>query len=104
MFILCSYLHDTILIEGDNTLKMGGEAVLREMYEQFVFSEASEVERLTQGTSPFVKFAFKSTSCIMIAEFSEVLPLSVQSIDTKLMLGETELLSLTFIPRCKPEN
>jgi len=72
--------------------------VLREMYEQFVFSEASEVERLTQGTSPFVKFAFKSTSCIMIAEFSELSPLSIQSIDTKLMLGETELLSLTFIP------
>ena len=78
--------------------------MLREMYEQFVFGEASEVVRLVQGTSPFVKFAFKSTSCIMIAEFSEVLPLSVQSIDTKLMLGDTELLSLTFIPRCKPEN
>lgn len=78
--------------------------MLREMYEQFVFSEASEVERLTQGTSPFVKFAFKSTSCIMIAEFSELSPLSIQSIDTKLMLGDTELLSLTFIPRCKPEN
>ena len=78
--------------------------MLREMYEQFVFGEASEVERLTQGTSPFVKFAFKSTSCIMIAEFSEVLPLSVQLIHTKLMLGDTELISLTFIPRCKPEN
>lgn len=78
--------------------------MLREMYEQFVFGEASEVERLAQGTSPFVKFAFKSTSCIMIAEFSEVLPLSVQSIHTKLMLGDTELISLTFIPRCKPEN
>lgn len=78
--------------------------MLREMYEQFVFGEASEVVRLAQGTSPFVKFAFKSTSCIMIAEFSEVLPLSVQSIHTKLMLGDTELLSLTFIPRCEPEN
>ena len=34
----------------DNTIKLGGEAVLREMYEQFVFSEAGEVERVTQGT------------------------------------------------------
>lgn len=78
--------------------------MLREMYEQFVFGEASEVVRLTQGTSPFVKFAFKSACCIMIAEFSEVSPLSIQSIDTKLMLGDTELLSLTFIPCCEPEN
>lgn len=78
--------------------------MLREMYEQFVYSDASEVERLPQGTSPFVKFVFKSTSCIMIAEFKEVSPLSFQAIDTKLMSGETELLSLTFIPRCKPEN
>lgn len=78
--------------------------MLREMYEQFVFGEASEVERLTQGTSPFVKFAFKSTSCIMIAEFSELPPKSIYVLDTMLMLGETELLSLTFIPRCKPEN
>lgn len=78
--------------------------MLREMYEQFVFGEASEVERLTQGTSPFVKFAFKSTSCIMIAEFSELPPKSILVLDTMLMLGDTELLSLTFIPRCKPEN
>lgn len=78
--------------------------MIREMYEQFVFGEASEVERLTQGTSPFVKFAFKSTSCIMIAEFSELPPKSIYVLDTMLMLGETELLSLTFIPRCKPEN
>lgn len=74
--------------------------MIREMYEQFVFGEASEVERLTQGTSPFVKFAFKSTSCIMIAEFSELPPKSIYVLDTMLMLGETELLSLTFIPRC----
>lgn len=78
--------------------------MLREMYEQFVFSEAGEVERVTQGTSPFVKFAFKSVSCIMIAEFSEVSYISLESIDAKLTLGETELLSLTFIQRCKPEN
>lgn len=78
--------------------------MIREMYEQFVFGEASEVERLTQGTSPFVKFAFKSTSCIMIAEFSELPPKSIYVLDTMLMLGETELLSLTFIPRCKPET
>lgn len=78
--------------------------MLREMYEQFVFSEAGEVERVTQGTSPFVKFAFKSVSCIMIAEFSEVSDISLESIDAKLTLGETELLSLTFIPRCKPEK
>lgn len=76
--------------------------MLREMYEQFVFSEAAEVERVTQGTSPFVKFAFKSVSCIMIAEFSEVSHISLESIDAKLTLGETELLSLTFIPRCQP--
>ena len=93
-----------ILIDGkENAIKIGGEAVLREMYEQFVFGEASEVERLPQRKSSFVKFAFKSTSCIMIAEFSELPPISIQLIDTKLMLGETELLSLTFIPRCKPE-
>ena len=54
--------------------------MLREMYEQFVFSEAGEVERLTKGTSPFVKFAFKSVSCIMIAEFSEVSDISLESI------------------------
>lgn len=78
--------------------------MLREMYEQFVFSEAGEVVRLTRGTSPFVKFAFKSVSCIMIAEFSEVSDISLESIDAKLTLGDTELLSLTFIPRCKPEN
>lgn len=72
--------------------------MLREMYEQFVFSEAGEVERVTRGTSPFVKFAFKSVSCIMIAEFSEVSDISLESIDAKLTLGETELLSLTFIP------
>ena len=78
--------------------------MLREMYEQFVFSEAGEVERVTQGTSPFVKLAFKSASCIMVAEFSEVSDISLGSIDAKLMLGETELLSLTFIQRCKPEN
>lgn len=77
--------------------------MLREMYEQFVFSEAGEVERVTQGTSPFVKFAFKSVSCIMIAEFSEVSDISLESIDAKLTLGETELLSLTFIQRCQPE-
>lgn len=77
--------------------------MLREMYEQFVFSEATEVERVTQGTSPFVKFAFKSVSCIMIAEFSELPPKSIYVLDTMLMLGETELLSLTFIPRCQPE-
>ncbi len=78
--------------------------MLREMYEQFVFSEAGEIERVTQGTSPFVKFAFKSDSCIMVAEFSEVSATSIESIDAKLILGKTELLSLTFIPRCKPEN
>lgn len=78
--------------------------MLREMYEQFVFSEAGEVVRLTKGTSPFVKFAFKSVSCIMIAEFSEVSDISLESIDAKLTLGDTELLSLTFIPCCKPEN
>lgn len=78
--------------------------MLREMYEQFVFSEAGEVARVTRGTSPFVKFAFKSVSCIMIAEFSEVSDISLESIAAKLTLGETELLSLTFIPRCKPEN
>lgn len=78
--------------------------MLIEMYEQFVFSEADEVVRLTRGTSPFVKFAFKSVSCIMIAEFSEVSDISLKSIDAKLTLGDTELLSLTFIPRCKPEN
>lgn len=78
--------------------------MLREMYEQFVFSEAREVVRLARGTSPFVKFAFKSVSCIMIAEFSEVSDISLDSIDAKLTLGDTELLSLTFIPRCKPEN
>lgn len=78
--------------------------MLREMYEQFAFCEASEVERVTQGISPFVKFAFKSASCIMVAEFSEVSATSIESIDAKLILGETELLSLTFIPRCKPEN
>lgn len=78
--------------------------MLREMYEQFVFSEAGEVVRLTKGTSPFVKFAFKSVSCIMIAEFSEVSDISLESIDAKLTLGDTELISLTFIPRCKPEN
>lgn len=77
--------------------------MLREMYEQFVFSEAGEVERVTQGTSPFVKFAFKSVSCIMIAEFSEVSDISLESIDAKLTLGKAELLSLTFIPRCQPE-
>lgn len=77
--------------------------MLREMYEQFVFSEAGEVERVIQGTSPFVKFAFKSASCIMVAEFSEVSDISLGTIDAKLMLGETELLSLTFIQRCKPE-
>lgn len=76
--------------------------MLREMYEQFVFSEAGEVERVIQGTSPFVKFAFKSVSCIMIAEFSEVSDISLESIDAKLTLGKTELLSLTFIPRCQP--
>lgn len=78
--------------------------MLREMYEQFVFSEAGEVERLTKGTSPFVKFAFKSASCIMIAEFSEVSDISLESIHAKLRLGDTELISLTFIQRCKPEN
>lgn len=78
--------------------------MLREMYEQFVFSEAGEVERLTKGTSPFVKFAFKSVSCIMIAEFSEVSDISLESINAKLTLGDTELISLTFIQRCKPEN
>lgn len=78
--------------------------MLREMYEQFVFSEAGEVVRLTKGTSPFVKFAFKSVSCIMIAEFSEVSDISLESINAKLTLGDTELISLTFIPRCKPEN
>lgn len=78
--------------------------MLIEMYEQFVFSEADEVVRLTRGTSPFVKFAFKSVSCIMIAEFSEVSDISLESIDAKLTLGDTELLSLTFIPTCKPEN
>lgn len=78
--------------------------MLREMYEQFVFSEACEVERLTKGTSPFVKFAFKSVSCIMIAEFSEVSDISLESIHAKLRLGDTELISLTFIQRCKPEN
>lgn len=78
--------------------------MLIEMYEQFVFSEADEVVRLTRGTSPFVKFAFKSVSCIMIAEFSEVSDISLESIDAKLTLGDTELLSLTFIPRCKPET
>ena len=77
--------------------------MLREMYEQFVFSEAGEVERLTKGTSPFVKFAFKSVSCIMIAEFSEVSDISLESIHAKLTLGDTELISLTFIQRCKPE-
>lgn len=78
--------------------------MLIEMYEQFVFSEADEVVRLTRGTSPFVKFAFKSVSRIMIAEFSEVSDISLETIDAKLTLGDTELLSLTFIPRCKPEN
>lgn len=78
--------------------------MLREMYEQFVFSEAGEVVRLTKGTSPFVKFAFKSVSCIMIAEFSEVSDISLESINAKLTLGDTELISLTFIQRCKPEN
>ena len=78
--------------------------MLREIYEQFVFGEASEVEWLTQGKSSFVKVAFKSTSCIMIAEFSEVSDISLESIVAKLTLGDTELLSLTFIPRCKPEN
>lgn len=78
--------------------------MLREMYEQFVFSEAGEVVRLTKGTSPFVKFAFKSHTCIMIAEFSEISDISIDEIDFKLQLGDIELLSLTFIPRCKPEN
>lgn len=77
--------------------------MLREMYEQFVFSEVGEVVRLTKGTSPFVKFAFKSVSCIMIAEFSEVSDISLESIDAKLTLGDTELISLTFLPRCQPE-
>ena len=71
--------------------------MLREMYEQFAYGEATEVERVTPGSSPFVKFAFKSPSCIMIAEFSEVSGTSLQSIDARLMIGETELLSLTFI-------
>lgn len=78
--------------------------MLREMYEQFAYGEATEVVRLTPGSSPFVKFAFKSVSCIMVAEFSEVADISLGSIDAKLMIGDTELLSLTFIPRCKPEN
>lgn len=78
--------------------------MLKEMYEQFAYSDADEVERVIQGTSPFVKFAFKSANCIMIAEFSEISDISFSSIDTKFMSGETELLSLTFIPRCKPEN
>ena len=77
--------------------------MLREMYDQFLFSEAREVERVTQGTSPFVKFAFKSASCIMVAEFSEVSDTSIESIDFKLTLGDVELISLTFIPRCQPE-
>lgn len=76
--------------------------MLREMYEQFAYGEATEVERVTQGTSPFVKFAFKSASCIMVAEFSEVSGTSLQAIDAKLTLGEAELLSLTFIQRCQP--
>lgn len=77
--------------------------MLREMYEQFAYGEATEVERVTPGSSPFVKFAFKSPISIMIAEFSEVSGTSLQSIDARLMIGETELLSLTFIPRCQPE-
>lgn len=78
--------------------------MLREMYEQFVFSEAGEVVRLIKGTSPFVKFAFKSASCIMVAEFSEVSDISLGTINAKLRSGDTELISLTFIQRCKPEN
>lgn len=77
--------------------------MLREMYEQFVFGKAEEVERVIRGTSPYLKFAFKSPSCIMIAEFSEISDISIEAIDRKLRLGETELLSLTFIPRCQPE-
>ena len=76
--------------------------MLREMYEQFVFGEAGEIERVIRGTSPFVKFAFKSHTCIMIAEFSEISDISIDAIDCKLQLGEIELLSLTFIQRCQP--
>lgn len=77
--------------------------MLREMYEQFVFGKAGEIERVIRGTSPYLKFAFKSSSCIMIAEFSEIADISIEAIDCKLQLGETELLSLTFLPRCQPE-
>ena len=77
--------------------------MLKEMYEQFVFGEAGENERVIRGTSPYLKFAFKSPSCIMIAEFSETSDISIEAIDSKLQLGETELLSLTFISRCQPE-
>lgn len=77
--------------------------MLKEMYEQFVFGEAGEIERVIRGTSPYLKFAFKSPSCIMIAEFSETSDISIEAIDSKLQLGETELLSLTFISRCQPE-
>lgn len=78
--------------------------MLREMYEQFVFGEAGEIERVMRGTSPFVKFAFKSHTCIMIAEFSEISDISIDEINFKLQLGDIELLTLTFIPRCEPEN
>lgn len=77
--------------------------MLKEMYEQFVFGGAGEIERVIRGTSPYLKFAFKSPCCIMIAEFSETSDISIEAIDSKLQLGETELLSLTFISRCQPE-
>lgn len=77
--------------------------MLREMYDQFVFGEVVEIERVIRGTSPYLKIAFKSARCIMIAEFSETSGISIEAIDYKLQLGETELLSLTFTPRCQPE-
>ena len=50
--------------------------MLREMYDQFVFGEVVEIERVIRGTSPYLKFAFKSARCIMIAEFSPITPLT----------------------------
>lgn len=99
LFILCSHLHVMILIDGkENAIKIGGESMLKDICEQYMFSRTARIQKLPRLDSPYLKCQIITEDTQMVVEFSTTLDIPVDEIAYNLHYGDIDILSIRLYP------
>ena len=86
-------------MEKKNTIKIGGESMLKELCEQYMFSRTSCIKKLSRLDSPYLKCQIMTQDTQMVVEFSTTLDIPVDEIAYKLHYGDIDILSIRLYPR-----